>query len=75
MITFDIYLTQKGYSPGTITTYTKYQQNFTQWLEVESQTAAEVTYSGLLEYIRWLQEKGKKNAFIQHIPMPVTSLL
>lgn len=71
MITFDIYLAQKNYSPATITTYTKYLQNFTQWLAVESLTAAEVTYTGLLEYIRWLQEKGKKNAFIQHILCPL----
>ena len=62
-MSFTIYLQQKKCSPATIKTYHRYLNDFVAWLAKENIEAALFTYNELLDYIRYLQYKGKsKNA-------------
>jgi integrase/recombinase XerD len=67
-MSFTNYLEQKQCSPATIKTYRKYLDYFMQWLTKENLQGALLTYNELLDYIRYLQYKGKsKNAIHSQI--------
>lgn len=70
-MTFIDYLTQKGHSGSTISTYSKYLACFTEWLEQEQLSADVITYAELLDFIRWLQAMNKSKALINAILCPV----
>lgn len=62
-MSFINYLQQKKCSPATIKTYHRCLDYFMQWLTKENLEGALLTYNELLDYIRYLQYKGKsKNA-------------
>ena len=62
-MSFINYLQQKKCSPATIKTYHRYLDYFMQWLTKENLEGSLLTYNELLDYIRYLQYKGKsKNA-------------
>ena len=62
-MSFINYLQQKKCSPATIKTYQRYLDYFMQWLTKENLEGSLLTYNELLDYIRYLQYKGKsKNA-------------
>jgi site-specific recombinase XerD len=67
-MSFTNYLEQKKCSPATIKTYRKYLDYFMHWLAKENLEVALLTYNELLDYIRYLQYKGKsKNAIHNQI--------
>jgi site-specific recombinase XerD len=63
-MSFTEYLKHKKYSDATINTYQKYLGYFTSWLTKENLDAAALTYTELLDYIRYLQEQGKSKTAI-----------
>lgn len=65
------YLKQKGHSGSTISTYSKWLACFTEWLRQEQLSADVITYTELLDFIRWLQSMNKSKALINAILCPV----
>jgi site-specific recombinase XerD len=63
-MSFINYLQQKKCSPATIKTYQKYLDYFTGWLMKENMEAAALSYNELLDYIRYLQHKGKSKSSV-----------
>jgi site-specific recombinase XerD len=63
-MSFTIYLQQKKCSPATIRTYKKYLDYFMEWLVKEELDAEVLTYNDLLDYIRYLQDNGKRKGSI-----------
>lgn len=60
-MSFKAYLQANGYSAATICTYEKYLQVFTGWLQAEPlhpDAVTYVTYTELLDFMRWLQDGG-----------------
>ena len=70
-MTFTDYLKQKQHSGSTISTYSKYLDYFTAWLQQEQLSADIITYTELLDFIRWLQSMNKSKALINAILCPV----
>lgn len=68
---FTDYLKQKQHSGSTISTYSKYLACFTEWLQQEQLSADVITYTELLDFIRWLQAMNKSKALINAILCPV----
>lgn len=68
---FTDYLKQKQHSGSTISTYSKYLDYFTAWLQQEQLSADVITYTELLDFIRWLQSMNKSKALINAILCPV----
>lgn len=64
---FTAYLQQKQFSGGTIRTYEKSLSQFMTWLGQEQLSAADVTYAELLDFIRWLQDKGKSKRTVSGV--------
>jgi len=64
---FTAYLQQKQFSGGTIRTYEKSLSQFMIWLDQEQLSACEMTYTELLDFIRWLQDKGKGKGVVKGI--------
>lgn len=58
-MSFANYLEQNKCSPATIKTYQKYLNYFIAWLTQENLDPALLNYNELLDYIRYLQDKGK----------------
>lgn len=63
-MSFTIYLQQRKYSPATIKTYEKYLDYFMQWLTRENLDAALLNYNELLDYIQYVQDKGKSKGAV-----------
>jgi integrase/recombinase XerD len=65
-MSFAEYLKHKKCSGATIKTYLKYLDYFTAWLIKENLDAATLTYTELLDYIRWLQDSGKNKGTVSN---------
>jgi site-specific recombinase XerD len=63
-MTFTNYLEHKKCSPATIKTYQKYLDYFIGWLTKENLEAAGLSYNELLDYIRYLRDKGKSKSSV-----------
>ena len=66
-MTFTNYLEQKKLSGATVNSYSKYMQYFTGWLQREDLTSEEITYTELLDFVRYLQAKSKSKRTINHL--------
>lgn len=66
-MSFKEYLQQNGYSAATICTYEKYLSSFTGWMASVSLCADAVTYTELLDFMRWLQEHGRSRETVSVI--------
>jgi len=65
---FITYLQQQRFSTATIGTYNKQLECFTQWLAGEQLSQSDMTYTELMDFIRYLQEQGKsKGAVRSHL--------
>jgi len=63
-MTFTTYLQQR-FAAVTVDTYNKQLECFTQWLAGEQLNPADMTYTELLDFIRWLQEQGKSKGVVR----------
>ncbi len=63
-MSFMIYLQQQKCSSATIKTYEKYLGYITRWLGQEYLDAELIHYSDLLDYMKYVQDKGKSNRSI-----------
>lgn len=63
-MTFEQYLQDKRYSPPTIHHYRLYAALFTDWLQTEQLTAEQVTYSDVIAFMRYLNQKGKSKKMV-----------
>ncbi|RPD42853.1 tyrosine-type recombinase/integrase [Chitinophaga barathri] len=66
-MSFKDYLQRNGYSAATICTYEKYLQVFIDWLGQELLHPDAVTYTELLDCMRWLQAKGCSRATVKAV--------
>lgn len=66
-MSFKDYLQANGYSAATICTYEKYLHVFIDWLEMEQLHPDAVTYTELLDCMRWLQEQGRSRETVSVI--------
>ena len=66
-MTFTEYLQQKNFSAATVSSYSKYINHFTNWLQREDITATDITYTELLDFVRYLQATGKSKRTITHL--------
>lgn len=62
---FTNYLQQQRFAAATVDTYNKQLEYFTQWLAQEQLNPADMTYTELLDFIRWLQEQDKSKGVVR----------
>jgi len=62
---FTTYLQQQRFAAATIDTYNKQLESFTEWLAGEQLSPQDMTYTELLDFIRWLQEQGKSKGMVR----------
>jgi site-specific recombinase XerD len=63
---FEDYLHLKGYSESTIMTFVKTYSRFNKWLETTELKEDELQYRDLLDYIKFLKNKGNSQRTQQH---------
>jgi site-specific recombinase XerD len=63
---FSDYLHLKGYSEQTIESFVKTFSRFKKWLDVEKLEADEIDYKELLNYIKFIKNKGNGQRTQQH---------
>lgn len=68
-------LHEKGRSPGTIQTYTRIIQEFSNWLKEHGGDLGQLTRVDVQQYIQFLEEKGNSAATIQHKFAALSSLV
>jgi integrase/recombinase XerD len=66
-MTFTHYLQHLQHSAATIRTYGKYLDYLTSWLQAAQLNASELTYTELLDFIGWLQDKGKSKRVVSSV--------
>ena len=66
-MTFTAYLEQKNFSAATVSSYSKYISHFTGWLQREDIADIEITYTELLDFVRYLQGEHKSKRTITHL--------
>ena len=66
-MTFTIYLQQQQFTPATVGAYNKQLECFIQWLAGEQLSAADMTYTELMDFIRWLQAQGKSKRSVSSV--------
>jgi len=64
-MTFTIYLQQQRFTTATARTYNKQLECFTHWLSEEQVSPADMTYTELMDFIRYLQEQGKSKGVVR----------
>jgi len=64
-MTFTNYLQQQRFSMATVNTYNKQLECFTQWLTDEQLSQSDMTYTELLDFIRWLQQQDKSKGVVR----------
>jgi integrase/recombinase XerD len=65
-MTFEQYLQEKRYSPGTIDSYRLYADVFTTWLGQEQLAREQAGYTDVLAFIKYLRAQGKSSRTIHH---------
>ncbi|MEJ0101416.1 MAG: site-specific integrase [Bacteroidota bacterium] len=65
--TFTEYLQQKKLSARTVNHYAKYIQGFLTWLDNEELKAEAFTYTDLLEFMRYCQNRGTTKRTVHSI--------
>ena len=65
-MTFEQYLQEKHYSPGTIDSYRLYADVFTTWLGQEQLAREQAGYTDVLAFIKYLRAQGKSSRTIHH---------
>jgi integrase/recombinase XerD len=65
-MTFEQYLQEKRYSPGTVDSYRLYAEVFTTWLNQEQLAGEQAGYTDVLAFIKRLRDQGKSNRTIHH---------
>lgn len=66
-INFEKYLQQRQLSPKSIDTYQRYINIFFNWLKEDSGEAAEITYTDLLNYVKYCGKRGLKQDYINQL--------
>jgi Site-specific recombinase XerD len=64
-MTFNTYLQQLQFSTATVGAYNKQLEYFIQWLDQEQLSPTDMTYTELLDFIRWLQAQGKSKSLVR----------
>ena len=63
-MTFQHYLEHKQLSAKTISMYLLQQSYYQSWLDLTHQSAVEITYSDLLNFVNHSKQQGYKKAYI-----------